>query len=133
VSEQRDEVAALVAARRDRFRGAVARLSARAQSTELLRMLLLPGAFAVIAGFVLMFLGWYGAARTPRQIEQIPYLISGGFIGLGLVFIGGLVLASALWMSMLQRFTEASRERDETPRPVAAPPSARPRRTRSRP
>lgn len=133
MSEQQDEVAALVAARRDRFRGAVARLSARAQSTELLRMLLLPGAFAVIAGFVLMFLGWYGAARTPRQIEQIPYLISGGFIGLGLVFIGGLVLASALWMSMLQRFTESSRERDETPRPVPAPPPARPRRTRSRP
>jgi hypothetical protein len=102
-----------VAARRARFREAVARLSERAQSAELLRMLLLPGAFFVVAGFVFMFLGWYGAARTPRQIEQVPYLISGGFIGLGLVFVGGLILACAFWMSMLQRFSEASDERAE--------------------
>jgi hypothetical protein len=143
VSDRPDEVAARVAARRARFRGAVARLSERARSTDLLRMLLLPGAFAVLAGFVLMFLGWYGAARTPRQIEQIPYLISGGFIGLGLVFVGGLILASALWMSMLQRFSEQSDERarqanDAEPReevPVASTPRRRPRssRTRSRP
>jgi hypothetical protein len=43
----------------------------------------------------------------------VPYLISGGFIGLGLVFVGGLLLASAFWMSMLQRFSEQSREREE--------------------
>lgn len=106
-------VDAKVDARRARFRQAVSRLSARAQSTELLRMLLLPAAFAVVAGFVFMFLGWYGAARAARQIEQVPYLISGGFIGLGLVFVGGLLLASAIWMSMLQRFHEQSEERVE--------------------
>lgn len=102
-----------VEARRARFREAVARLGEKAQSTELLRMLLLPGAFALVAGFVFMFFGWYGAARTTREIEQVPYLISGGFIGLGLVFVGALLLACAFWMSMLQRFTEENRERDE--------------------
>jgi cytochrome c biogenesis protein CcdA len=102
-----------VAERRVRFREAVARLGERAQSTELLRMLLLPGAFALVAGFVFMFLGWYGASRTARQIEQVPYLISGGFIGLGLVFVGALLLASAFWMSMLQRFSEQANEREE--------------------
>lgn len=106
-------VAARVEARRERFRDAVQGLSERARSTELLRMLLLPGAFAVIGGFVFMFLGWYGAARTPREIEQVPYLISGGFIGLGLVFIGGLILASAFWMTMLKRFQEESDKRIE--------------------
>lgn len=103
-----------VEARRARFRQAVARLGEKAQSTELLRMLILPGAFALVAGFVFMFFGWYGAARTAREIEQIPYLISGGFIGLGLVFVGGLLLASAFWMSMLQRFTEQQDEREAT-------------------
>lgn len=102
-----------VAARRARFREAVSRLSEKTQSTELVRMLLLPAAFAVVAGFVFMFLGWYGAARTPRQIEQTPYLISGGFIGLAMVFVGGLLLACAFWMAMLQRFSEQAEERLE--------------------
>jgi cytochrome c biogenesis protein CcdA len=123
-----------VAARRARFRDAVARLSERAQSTELMRMLLFPGALAVVLGFVFMFFGWYGASRTPRQIEQIPYLISGGLIGLGLVFVGALLLACALWMSMLQRFTEESEKRLRETQ-LATPPTTRAtpaRRTRSR-
>ena len=110
---QAEGVTQLVAARRARFREAVARLSERARSTELLKMLILPGAFFVVAGFVFMFLGWYGASRTPREIEQIPYLISGGFIGMGMMFVGGLLLASAFWMGMLQRFSEAADERLE--------------------
>lgn len=110
---QAEGVSQLVAARRARFREAVARLSERARSTELLKMLILPGAFFVVAGFVFMFLGWYGASRTPREIEQIPYLISGGFIGMGMMFVGGLLLASAFWMGMLQRFSEAADERLE--------------------
>lgn len=110
---QAESVSQLVAARRVRFREAVTRLSERARSTELLKMLILPGAFFVVAGFVFMFLGWYGASRTPRQIEQIPYLISGGFIGMGMMFVGGLLLASAFWMGMLQRFSEAADERLE--------------------
>jgi cytochrome c biogenesis protein CcdA len=99
--------------RRAAFRDAIAGLAERARSTELVRMLLLPGAFTLVLGFVFMFFGWYGAARTPRQIEQIPYLISGGFIGLGLVFVGALLLASAMWMSMLQKFSDEMRKRDE--------------------
>jgi hypothetical protein len=109
--DDRKGVSSRVAARRARFRDAVSRLSERAQSTELLRMLLLPGAFAVVAGFVFMFFGWYGASRTPREIEQVPYLISGGLIGLGLVLVGALLLACAFWMSMLQRFSEEADER----------------------
>ena len=89
--------------RRARFRDAVARLSERAQSAELVRLLLFPGAVAVVAGFAFMILGWYGASHTARQIEQIPYLISGGLIGLGLVMVGALLLSSAIWMTMLQR------------------------------
>ena len=39
-------------------------------------------------GLVVVLLGWYGASHTPNLFEQIPYLISGGLFGLGLVFLG---------------------------------------------
>ncbi len=97
--------------RRARFRDAVVRLSERAQSAELVRLLLFPGAVAVVAGFAFMLLGWYGASHTARAIEQIPYLISGGIIGLGLVMVGALLLSSAIWMTMLQRHQAEQDER----------------------
>lgn len=97
--------------RRARFRDAVVRLSERAQSADLVRLLLLPGAIAVVGGFAFMFLGWYGASKTAREIEQIPYLISGGLIGLGLVVVGALLLSSAIWMTMLQRYAAEQDER----------------------
>jgi len=99
--------------RRARFRDAVVRLSERAQSAELVRLLLFPGAVAVVAGFAFMLLGWYGASHTARTIEQIPYLISGGLIGLGLVMLGALLLSSAIWMTMLQRHQSEQDERLE--------------------
>lgn len=100
-----------VDARRERFRTAIAGLSTRAKSGDLLRMLLLPGSFLVMVGFGLMLLGWYGAARTHREIEQIPYLISGGLLGLGFVVLGGLILATAVWMALLQRMRIQADER----------------------
>jgi len=41
-------------------------------------------------GLLLIFFGWMGAANTPYLFEQVPYLISGGLIGLGLMILGGL-------------------------------------------
>jgi NADH:ubiquinone oxidoreductase subunit 6 (subunit J) len=98
-------------ARRIRFRQAVSGLVSRAESTDLLRWVLLPGAVLLTLGFVLMILGWVGAARTFREIEQIPYLISGGLVGLGLVIVGALLLASAFWMVLLQKFEQEAEER----------------------
>jgi len=37
----------------------------------------------------LILLGWYGAAHTTYLEEQVPYLISGGVLGLALAAIGG--------------------------------------------
>jgi hypothetical protein len=42
-------------------------------------------------GLAVIVLGWYGAAHTPYLFEQLPYLISGGLLGLGLAVVGGLV------------------------------------------
>ena len=98
-------------ARRLRFRDALGRLAQRGQAVDLLKVVLIPACVLIVAGIGLMYFGWYGAAHTARQIEQTPYLVSGGLIGLALVFLGGLLLASSFWMTVLRRFTEESEER----------------------
>ena len=55
------------------------------------------GILYVAAGFILIFLGWNGAASHNRDFEQIPYIISGGLGGLGLVVLGSaLIIAHSL-------------------------------------
>ena len=50
-----------------------------------------------VAGFFLIFLGWNGAASHDREPAQIPYVISGGIAGLGLVVLGAaLIVAHSL-------------------------------------
>ncbi len=41
-----------------------------------------------LAGIVLIFLGWNGAASYDRVESQMPYLISGGLAGIALVILG---------------------------------------------
>jgi hypothetical protein len=81
-------------------------------------------------GLLMIILGWYGAAHTPYLFEQVPYLISGGLLGLGFAIVGGLVYFGS-WLarsSAQQRvnneeMTALLREiRDEMrSAPVAAP------------
>jgi hypothetical protein len=47
-------------------------------------------------GFVCIVLGWYGASHSPYLYQEIPYLISGGLLGVALV-IGGGVLVRCAW------------------------------------
>lgn len=48
-------------------------------------------------GFLVLVLGWNGAAAWDRVPSQLPYLISGGMAGLGLIGVGlTLVLVSEL-------------------------------------
>ena len=50
-----------------------------------------------IAGIVLIFLGWNGAASNDRVQSQLPYVVSGGIGGLALVIIGAaLIVAHSL-------------------------------------
>ncbi len=41
-----------------------------------------------LAGFLLVFLGWNGAASVDRVTSQFPYLLSGGVAGLCFVVLG---------------------------------------------
>lgn len=42
-------------------------------------------------GFGFIVLGWNGAAGLDRVPGQIPYLLSGGLVGLGLIVVGATV------------------------------------------
>jgi hypothetical protein len=53
------------------------------------RTLLTVGSILMPLGLVLVLLAWYGSAHTTRIFEQIPYLISGGLLGLVLAIAGG--------------------------------------------
>jgi hypothetical protein len=45
-----------------------------------------------LLGFVLIFVGWNGAASSDRLPSQFPYLISGGLGGLGLIIVGAALI-----------------------------------------
>ena len=80
------------ASRQARLAAAVRTLRTRQSlsSIPVDRWVLIAGAVMVPLGIALILLGWYGAAHKPLIIQQFPYLISGGILGLGLMFTGGL-------------------------------------------
>lgn len=83
----------------------------------------------VLAGLVAVVIGWVAVSDTILTFEQIPYLMSGGLVGVCLV-----VLGSTLWVSAdlrdewrkLDRLEETLRDAQ----PLAAAPTAAPRELR---
>jgi multisubunit Na+/H+ antiporter MnhG subunit len=75
------------------------------------RWLMIAGAAMVIIGLPVIILGWWGAARTPYTFEQLPYLISGGLLGLALALLGGLFYF-AYWIT--RQIQETRRQADQT-------------------
>ncbi|MBV9412815.1 MAG: hypothetical protein JO148_14590 [Acidimicrobiia bacterium] len=65
------------------------------------------GALCLPIGLVVIILGWYGVAHTGHLYEQNSYLISGGFLGLALVFVGA-ALYFSYWMARQIRVTETT-------------------------
>ena len=63
------------------------------------------GVLFCLAGFVLVWVGWNGAASYDTSIRQFPFLISGGIAGLCLVIIG-----VGLWTVQSQRAERAHLE-----------------------
>lgn len=52
-------------------------------------------AIAIVAvGLLVIGFGWNGAAGTPNFIAQMPYLLSGGFLGLGIVAVGAALMVT---------------------------------------
>lgn len=75
------------------------------------KWLMFVGAALVIIGIPVIVIGWYGASRTPYVFEQVPYLISGGLLGLALAVVGGLFYF-AYWLT--RQVQETRRQADHT-------------------
>lgn len=66
------------------------------------RSLFAAGGALAVAGVLCVLVGWEGTSRTVLVAGQIPYLVSGGLLGLGLIFLGGF-LYFGHWMALLVR------------------------------
>ena len=76
-------------------------------------LLIVAGAL-VTAGLTAILLAWVGASRSTIIEEQVPYLISGGLLGLALAVVGALAYF-APWLTVLVREArehETARARD---------------------
>ncbi len=74
------------------------------------RTVLLVGAALMPMGILVILLGWYGASRTPYVFEQLPYVISGGLLGLALVVAGGLLYFGYLLSRLIVEQRQHSEE-----------------------
>ena len=90
------------AARAERLRTRAAALRTRAGSADPSRRMLLVGGILLPLGVLLVLVGWLGTARTPLVFEQVPYVVSGGLLGLALVVIGGFLYFS-YWQTLVIR------------------------------
>lgn len=109
------------------------------------------GVVVIAAGWVVLFLGWYQAGRQDLETGQIPYVLSGGFGGWGLLVMGGVgvlvdLVRQAEWRAnqrldelrgvleeiagAVERPSRPSREREPEP---GGTPRRRPRRRRRGP
>ncbi len=72
----------------EEFKKEVAELKLRTPDDGNERTWLLAGIILPLLGVVAIIVGYLGAS-SGASIDQIPYLISGGILGLGLIVIGG--------------------------------------------
>jgi hypothetical protein len=87
---------------------------------RLQQILTLAGGFLMPLGLAVIGIGWYGTAHTGYVFEQVPYLVSGGLLGLGLTICGALIFFS----SWLARLVSLQREQAELIRRLADRPTA---------
>jgi len=72
----------------DEFRTEVADLNIKTPADSGERTYLLVGIVLMVVGVVLILAGYWGASGTVILVEQIPYVLSGGFLGLGVMVVG---------------------------------------------
>lgn len=75
-------------ARLAEFQAEVDRLRIRGSAPTTEQRLLLAGLVLMPFGLVLVLVGWFGASGTTNLTDQVPYLLSGGLLGLGLTIVG---------------------------------------------
>jgi hypothetical protein len=89
--------------------------TARDQRYRTLQLVLfVTGAVLMPLGIVAIFLGWYGTAHSHYAYDQATYLISGGVLGLGLVFLGGFLYFGAWLAKVAADQRESARQLADT-------------------
>jgi hypothetical protein len=114
--------------RQERLAERIATVRARAGTGRYDRWLLIIGGTLMPLGILLVILGWIGAAHTVLVFDQIPYLISGGLLGVALTFAGGFTYFT-YWQTLRvresraqhQEFLDAIRRLERTLTGEAAP------------
>jgi hypothetical protein len=94
--------------------------SARAGRPEPRSLLLAGGAVAVGAGVAAIALGWYGAAHSTYLFQQIPYVISGGMLGLALVVAGAALVIGSWVVRLVHEARQATGALQQIARQLAA-------------
>lgn len=104
LSVDRDQTDGTMIAERDRrFADGVRTLRVGGASLKLEeRLFMILGGIVAPLGLIVVLLGWWGAAHSLYVFEQLPYLISGGLLGIGLIFLGAFFYF-AHWMTQLVR------------------------------
>jgi hypothetical protein len=113
-SGQEDLMAVPAAEARDRRLASVLSRARRGTRMSPEGWMITAGSALAVAGIALVIVGWVGTSRTVLVAGQIPYVVSGGLLGLGLIFLGGF-LYFAYWVAMLVRQTgeQADRSRED--------------------
>lgn len=60
----------------------------------------LVGTMLMTAGIAAILFAWWGVAHTGYVWEQIPYVVSGGILGVGLIAVGGFLYFGS-WLTKL--------------------------------
>jgi hypothetical protein len=106
--------------RHSRLEAATARMRTKSGPVPADRWFQVAGWILMPLGIALVLLGWYGTAHTTRVWEQMPFVVSGGLLGVGLLFIGGFAYYS-YWLTRLVEDSRAQADAasDQTQRQTA--------------
>jgi hypothetical protein len=102
----------------DRLESGVAELHVPEPNADAERLLMKLGVGLPVVGVVLIIIGWFQASGTAFVADQIPMLISGGILGMGLITVGlGLFVRFSLarllrfWMARMVVEQQAQTDR----------------------
>jgi hypothetical protein len=106
----------------DEFKNEIAQMRIRPPEDATERVWLIAGLVLPLLGILAIFLGWWGASGSAYPAEQLPYVISGGLLGIGLI-VAGAALFVRYSMTRYMRFwllRVIYEERAQTDRAVAS-------------
>src|SRR3546814_15794755 len=77
------------------------------------QLLLAVAAALMTSGLCAIVLGWFGASHSTLVEEQVPYLISGGLLGVAMATVGAVTLF-AHWLTVMLREARAPEDSRQT-------------------